>query len=123
MVKLEWNDKKHPPKTCVSSIGSLKRWLHFQLETGKTRSKAKEDIRMAKRAMIAAEEVITQMEDSLVLEEASLDFRARELRRQSLETFKIMGDVKNLKSALHSYLLQWIYVLAVLILQAVRTVN
>ena len=92
-------------KTCVSSIGSLKRWLHFQLETGKTRSKAKEDIRMAKRAMIAAEEVITQMEDSLVLEEASLDFRARELRRQSLETFKIMGDVKNLKSALHSYLL------------------
>ena len=49
--------------------------------------------------MIAAEEVITQMEDSLVLEEASLDFRARELRRQSLETFKIMGDVKSLKSA------------------------
>ena len=81
-------------------LDSLKRWLHFQLETGKTRSKAKEDIRMAKRAMIAAEEVITQMEDSLVLEEASLDFRARELRRQSLETFKIVGDVRNSKSTL-----------------------
>ena len=55
---------------------------------------------MARRAMVAAEEVITQMEDSLVLEEASLDFRAKELRRQSLETFKIVGDVRSLKSAL-----------------------
>ena len=60
---------------CFVLLNSLKRWLHFQLETGKTRSKAKEDIRIAQRAMSAAEEVITQMGDSLVLEEAELDFR------------------------------------------------
>jgi hypothetical protein len=47
--------------------------------------------------MSAAEEMITQMEDDLNFEEAILNSRARELRRQSLEAFKIMADVKKSK--------------------------
>lgn len=73
---------------------SLLKRLQLQLETGKTTRRAKEDLKKAQRAMSAAEDMITQIGESLDMEEEALNWRANQLRRQSAEAFKIMADQK-----------------------------
>ncbi|TRY67131.1 hypothetical protein TCAL_03727 [Tigriopus californicus] len=69
---------------------NFRRWLILRLETGKNRKRAMEDVKKAHKAMSTAEDMLLQMEKALDQEEEFLHQRADQLRRQSVELFKVV---------------------------------
>lgn len=61
----------------------------LRVETFKAQKKANEDMRKAEKAMNAVTEMVCSMEDDMIKEEQILALRADELRRQSVDIFKV----------------------------------
>ena len=55
----------------------------------KARKKANEDMKKAEKAMTAVTDMVCSMGDNMVKEEQFLAVRADELRRQSIDIFKV----------------------------------
>ena len=61
----------------------------LRVETFKAQRKANEDMKRAEKAMDKVTDMVCSMEDTMVKEEHLLNVRAAELRRQSVDIFKV----------------------------------